>query len=622
MSVWLQLASLLSPRFVFATTLLVGISTAPALGLAARGALSAEHHAATTLHANTRWRADRRHILDGVVRVARGATLTIDAGAEIEATAGAAVVVDRDGRLNAVGTIFEPIVFRCEEHASATRGCWQGVLIAGNAPLNGGSNTSPPARGVGGAGCAQRADEPLSAAYGGCDQNDDSGTLRFVRVEHAVRGLVLLGVGRGTQVEKVQVYGAGAAGVVLRGGTVDLRELMVTGGSDIGIWWSAGWTGRLQFAVVQSSSTSLVGLLGQNDAASPDVQPRSGPVISNVSLLQLPTTSPGVGIRLADGTTADLSNVLVAGYNVALDVDGAATCNRIGTDLRLRHSVVAGVGALGDPDVDATCSLGDGVENVLLADASIGRITDAAALLSLLKNGFGERVPDFRAVAPILTSLAVAPPVDGFFRTALHVGAVESVTVQGANIPWFSGWTRDGLVSGAPMLGALTGTVSSPVRGALNGARVESGGASALTAPDGSFRFDDLLAGTAALQVTTVPSGCTAPAPVSAQVPAGNVGTISVTVICSAPTIVTAGLVLTYICQNRFRVRNPNDAVVPVTWDVSGTSVSGALSLPARPIGGTISESFFDAGVSGTVRLFYRGTQIQVKANGGFACVP
>ncbi len=562
-------------------------------------------------------------MLDGVVRVAPGATLSIDAGTQIEAAPGAAVVVDRDGRLNAIGTLFEPIIFRCGDNASATRGCWEGVVIAGNAPLNGGSTNSPQARGVGGSGCAQRADEPLTTAYGGCDAADSSGTLRFVRVEHAMRGLVLLGVGRGTQVEKVQVYGAAAAGVVLRGGTVDLRELVVTGGGDVGIWWSAGWTGRLQFAVVQSPSASLVGLLGQNDAASPDAQPRSAPVISNVSLLQLPTAGPNVGIRLGDGTTADLSNVLVVGYDVALDVDGAATCNRIGTDVRIRHSVVAGVGSLGDPDVDATCTLGDGVENVLLTDPSIGRITDTALLMSLLKSGFGERVPDFRAVAPILTSLAVAPPVDGFFQPAAFVGAVEVVTIQASGIPWFSGWTRDGVVPGAPLLGALQGTVSSATRGALHGARVESGGASTLTAPDGTFSFAGVLAGAAAVHVTTVPGGCTAPAPVSVQVPAGNVGTVSVTVICSAPTIVTSGLVLTYICQNRFRVRNPNDAVLPVTWDVAGTAVSGALSLPARPIGGTFSELFFDAGVTGTVRLLYLGNQIQVKANGGVpTCAP
>jgi hypothetical protein len=622
MPAWLQLAAILPPRFLMATMIVAGVSIVPAPGLAPRGAVVVERHATRTLHENTRWRADRLHILEGVVRVAPGATLTIDAGARIEAASGAAVVVDRDGRLIAVGTLYEPIIFRCVDDASAMRGCWEGVIIAGNAPLNGGSTISPPARGVGGSGCAQRADEPLTTAYGGCDPEDNSGTLRFVRVEHAARGLLLLGVGRGTQVETVQVFGSGAAGVVLRGGTVDLRELLVTGGGDVGIWWSAGWTGRLQFAVVQSSAASLVGLLGQNDAASPDAQPRSAPVISNVSLLQLPTAASSVGIRLADGTTADLSNVIVAGYSAALDVDGASTCNRIGADLRIRHSVVAGVGAMGDPDVDATCSLGDGVEDVLLDDASIGRITDAGALLSLLKSGFGERVPDFRAEAPILTSLAVAPPVDGFFRPAAFVGAVESISGRPSSIPWFSGWTRDGLAPGAPLRGALTGIVSSSVRGPLNGARVESGGASTLTAPDGTFGFEGLLAGTAAIQVTTVPAGCAAPAPVTAQVPAGSGGTVDVSVMCSEPTIVTTGVVLTYICENRFRVRNPNDAVLPVTWDVHGTGAGGALSLPARPIGGTVSETFFDVGITGTVRLLYQGIQIQVKANGGAACLP
>lgn len=76
---------------------------------------------------------------------------------------------------------------------------------------------------------------------------------------------------------------------------------------------------------------------------------------------------------------------------------------------------------------------------------------------------------------------------------------------------------------------------------------------------------------------------------------ARSVGTVNVTVTCSTPTIVTAGVVLSSICRNRFRVRNPDDAV---------------------------SESFFEAGITGTVRLSFQGIQIQVEANGGVPCAP
>jgi hypothetical protein len=88
------------------------------------------------------------------------------------------------------------------------------------------------------------------------------------------------------------------------------------------------------------------------------------------------------------------------------------------------------------------------------------------------------------------------------------------------------------------------------------------------------------------------------------------------------PPLDIAGIRLTYICGNKFRVRNPNAAVVPVTWDVYNKNESGNLDLPPKTAGQPYSETFFTTLNKGTVRLFYTGQLIQTKANGGAACPP
>lgn len=77
-----------------------------------------------------------------------------------------------------------------------------------------------------------------------------------------------------------------------------------------------------------------------------------------------------------------------------------------------------------------------------------------------------------------------------------------------------------------------------------------------------------------------------------------------------------AGIRLTYMCGNTFRVRNPNDQEAIVTWDVYQKNESGSLTLPPKPAGALHSETFFTTVNKGTVRLFYDGQLIQTKANG------
>lgn len=88
------------------------------------------------------------------------------------------------------------------------------------------------------------------------------------------------------------------------------------------------------------------------------------------------------------------------------------------------------------------------------------------------------------------------------------------------------------------------------------------------------------------------------------------------------PPLDIAGIRLTYICGNKFRVRNPNGTAVPVSWDVYNKNEAGTLTLPPKVTGQPYSESFFTTVNKGTVRLFHTGQLIQTKANGGAVCPP
>src|SRR5687768_7229854 len=116
------------------------------------------------------WVNTNYYVLRGAVFVRLGATLTIQAGTNVIGEAGSVgtLIVLRGGRLNAIGTREQPIVFTSDQPVgSRARGDWGGLIINGRAPIN-----------VPGGEASGEAD---TGVYGGNDPNDNSGSLRYVR---------------------------------------------------------------------------------------------------------------------------------------------------------------------------------------------------------------------------------------------------------------------------------------------------------------------------------------------------------------------------------------------------------------------------------------------------------
>jgi len=149
---------------------------------------------------NTTWTRNNVYILNGYRYVKDGATLSIEPGTVIrgDKASKGTLIIARTGKIFANGTAAEPIVFTSNEPVgSRTYGDWGGVVILGNAVINVPGGTAQIEGGLLGP----------DAVYGGTNDDDSSGVLRYVRIEFPgiayqpnseINGLTMGGVGRRT----------------------------------------------------------------------------------------------------------------------------------------------------------------------------------------------------------------------------------------------------------------------------------------------------------------------------------------------------------------------------------------------------------------------------------------
>ena len=249
-------------------------------------------------------RNDTLYFLGHQLFVRAGATLTIEPGTVVQAFGRqAAIIVEPGGRLVAEGTLQAPAVLTCSAPAGWREpGCWGGLRILGRAPVTRLQGTAP------GVLPAER------AAYGGEDAEDSSGTLRFVRVEFAgasgdpetaVPAIGLYGAGSGTVLDHVQARDSLGDGFAFHGGAAVCDHCVASGSGGAGLSWQRGWQGEASHVYVQHGRGGDHGLSGRHDPEGHDREPRSLPILSNVTLVHTdPYTRRGrraVALGLSDG---------------------------------------------------------------------------------------------------------------------------------------------------------------------------------------------------------------------------------------------------------------------------------------------------------------------------------
>lgn len=373
------------------------------------------------------------------VAVRSPATLTIKPGTQIFANGQIALLIDRGAKIEAAGTAARPIVFSsAKEDGMRARGDWGGLIINGSAPANCTSNAS---------GCQG---EGSSGAYGGSVATDDSGTLRYVRVEFAgakitetneYNGIALQGVGSGTEIDHVQLHLPSDDGIEFFGGTVNAKHIVVSGAGDDSFDWTFGWSGKVQFAaIVQYSDDADMGIEADNNEFDFEALPRSAPILSNITIVG---RSAGTGALLRRGTSAQIWNTVITGSAWCVDVDSIpSTFNQLTAGNLVFRNTVHNC-AMGpvrtNEEVDANM--------MPLMDADSNGVVDAAMVITTTQ--MNNRVGD-----PLIsaTNMAGARPsfVPGAGSPALTGGGApsdaffEQVTYQGAMTTggdWTTEWS-------------------------------------------------------------------------------------------------------------------------------------------------------------------------------------
>ena len=202
-----------------------------------------------TISSNLTLSAGKDYLLSGTVIVPSGVTLTIPAGNRIfgAVSPAGALLIKQGGRINAIGTASSPIIFTSEK-TSGTRsgGDWQGIIIQGNGIQTfGGAGTSAIGEGD-------------TGTFGGNSNNDNSGTMRYVRIEFAGAPfspgnerncLSLMGVGSGTTLDYIQCHRGFDDGFEWWGGAVNHKYLVATGNRDDQFDYTDGYVGTVQYAI-------------------------------------------------------------------------------------------------------------------------------------------------------------------------------------------------------------------------------------------------------------------------------------------------------------------------------------------------------------------------------------
>jgi hypothetical protein len=202
---------------------------------------------------NTTWSANNVYELNGTIFVRNNATLTIPAGTLIKSNAvGASLIVTRGAKLNAIGTASSPIVFTSKNAAgSRNRGDWGGIVLLGKGRYNVNNGVN----------YIEGISQTVETQFGGGltpTNNDNSGTLKYVRIEFAgyvfspnneLNGLTMGACGSGTTIDYVQVSYSNDDSFEWFGGSVDCKHLVALNGLDDDFDTDNGYNGKVQFGL-------------------------------------------------------------------------------------------------------------------------------------------------------------------------------------------------------------------------------------------------------------------------------------------------------------------------------------------------------------------------------------
>jgi hypothetical protein len=396
---------------------------------------------------NVALQSGKTYLMKGFVRIQDGASLTIPAGTIIygDYNSQGSLIVLPGGKIYAEGTMENPIVFTSQftkegSTQSPNYGDWGGIIILGKAPINVPGGTAKI--------------EGPGDYYGGTDPEDNSGVMKYVRIEYPgiafspnneINGLTFGGVGRGTVIDYVQVSYSGDDSFEWFGGTVNAKHLIAYRGWDDDFDTDFGFSGKLQYLLgvrdpqIADQSQSN-GFESDNDGSGSLNNPRTSPTWWNVTLVG-PAKDAATqfnslyrrGMHLRRSSQNKINNTIILGWPTGLYIDGTNTVADAKANVSyLKNSIVAGsvTKQLSSTDTDFEAGM------AAWFGANNGKLLATTAEL-YLADPFNIENPNPMPIPPVSPAFigGATPPNDGFFDTnANFIGAF-------GREDWTAGWS-------------------------------------------------------------------------------------------------------------------------------------------------------------------------------------
>lgn len=279
--------------------------------------------------------------LTGKLQVNNGAKLTIKSGVIIEATepndsnpAIRYIAVGQGGQIFVQGTSSNPVVMTSTLKAP---GKWGGLVLCGKAPINKGVTATA---------------EVSDLTYGGTDANDNSGSIKYLRIEYSgyayhnekeFNGLSMFGVGNGTTIEYVQSYEGSDDAFEWFGGTVNAKYLVAINTDPNNVAddifdWTEGWNGTGEYWYGKRSNGGNRGIEADNNSSNNAATPISNPTIKKLTLIGSGSSigNEDQAIKLRVGTKGSFDNVVISNWSRGFDVQGAPdlSAGYVGNELK------------------------------------------------------------------------------------------------------------------------------------------------------------------------------------------------------------------------------------------------------------------------------------------------
>jgi hypothetical protein len=310
-----KLLSLVLIIGIFACTKELGGEDGP-INVPSTTVLSGNINTTTTLTSDKVW------TLKGYVYVTDGAKLIIQPGTTIvsDIAEKGALCIERGAQIIAEGTSAKPIIFTSGKNiGERSPGDWGGIVILGRAKTN--RSSEPTIEGG------------IGRPYGGTNDADNSGVLKYVRIEYAgiaalpnseINALTLGAVGSGTVIENVQTIYANDDAFEFFGGTVSPKNLYAFATADDDFDFDFGYTGTVTNGVSKrdpqfvDNGDAGNGVECDNDGTGSGAQPYTHPKLIGMILVgpfdASALSNHNLGLRWRRATRFSIVNSKILGY--------------------------------------------------------------------------------------------------------------------------------------------------------------------------------------------------------------------------------------------------------------------------------------------------------------------